>query len=158
LDLTGWSLWTESSGRGFNLSGVLRPDGFLLVKRPDSKLTLRNTGDSIFLKNPENVTTFEVSFKNEIEEGLSAARFDSSWKLTRHPTPGSENILESDFVSIPSPTPTQIAWQKPSSEASLFTDARDSRQIRTGRILFFGGVLGIGAAIFAIILKKRILL
>jgi hypothetical protein len=163
IDLNGWILETNSSRSASRLSGTIQPGAFLVIPRAQSKLSLKNTGDTILLKNPAGDVVFEVSFKNEVPEGWSAARFESGWKITKNPTPGQPNVL----LENGNKPATELTFEEPKDKVlkqeskepgSAEVQAADQKaSVRISWILFTGLGLGIVAAVLSLILKRRFL-
>lgn len=153
IDLNGLLLGTASSKKTYRMTGKLNPKAFVLVSRSQSQLSLRNTGDTVFLKNAAGALLFQVSYQNEIQGGWAAARFGNTWKLTKRPTPGAPNILE-DAGNKEFSIGERQEERARSGEPPL---SRESRS-RIPWILGIGLLLGSAAAILAILLKRRVLL
>jgi hypothetical protein len=157
-DLSGWTLTTDSSSKTFPLSGTVQPGGYLLVRRQDSRLTLRNTADRITLKNPEGKVASEIRYENEIPEGWSAAKFPEGWRLTKTPTPGQENILEEDAGEEAPKVSLGESARTEAGGAKLLQEEKHGEAKRLPWILGVALALGGVAAGLAIFLKKKVLL
>jgi len=96
LDLAGWKIDDGDGGSSpyaLPQGSVIAPQGFLLLKRVDTKIALNNTFDSVRLFNPEENLVSQVDFE-EVKEGLSyALGNDGQWAWTEILTPREENIL-----------------------------------------------------------------
>ena len=66
--------------------------GFLLLKRPDSRITLNNSGDGVKLLHPNDEVVDEVTFE---KAGLAQSynRKGSEWTWSTALTPKTENII-----------------------------------------------------------------
>jgi len=164
VNLEGWSLSTNSSGRDAKLSGTLGAGAFLVVPRKESRLSLKNSGDSIFLKAPGGTIAVQVTYAYELPAGWAAARFGAVWKPTNKPTPGKPNELKPDDFSASlrlQELPAQTPFPSPPTE-----ETAQNQKIPTiprqayGRIpwiLFSGLLLGACAACVAIFLKRKMM-
>jgi len=152
ISLENWSLGTESSGREWQLNGNLPAGGFLVIPSSKSRLSLRNSGDRLYLKNPSGKITFEVAYQNEIPEGWAGARFAAGWKLTKKPTPGQANRLVEDSLAAARFVEDTAPKEESPAQSALSGEGPEKR---LGWILALGLVLGIAAAFFSLFLKRK---
>ena len=54
VNLDGWNLKNEA-GKQFKLSGIIGPQGYLVLSRSKTKLALKNDGGALFLYDPQGV-------------------------------------------------------------------------------------------------------
>jgi len=93
VDLSEWQI---KDGVGkikvfvFPKKSFIESNGFLVLFRPESKVTLNNNGDSVTLLNPNGKTIDSVSFEKSLR-GQSFNRLDSGWEWSSTLTPGKEN-------------------------------------------------------------------
>lgn len=98
VSVAGWKLKTTSKGE-FILKGTISPGEYLLLKRPQTKLTLKNDGETIYLFNAQGKLADEASFLFKAAEGQSFARLGASF-VSASPTPGKENkILQANLIN-----------------------------------------------------------
>ncbi|KKR33169.1 MAG: Polymorphic membrane protein, partial [Candidatus Falkowbacteria bacterium GW2011_GWF2_39_8] len=102
VNLLGWKL--QVSGKDYEFGAQasttdiyrLKANGYLVVWRKDSKLTLNNTGSEISLFQPQKTLPLHSIKYEQVKEGCSYARgSDGTWHWTEMPTPGRQNILKS---------------------------------------------------------------
>ncbi len=91
--LDSWSVGV-SSGKKFSLSGKEIPaGGFLVVRRAESKLTLKNTDEAVSLYDANGVRVGQSAFLGSAPEGKSWSRLpggQSGFSFAA-PTPGAKN-------------------------------------------------------------------
>lgn len=156
VDLAGAALATDASKKPYALSGTLAPSGYLVIRRQESGLILRNTGGKIQLLDENASPFFEISYGDGIPEGWAAARFqDGIWKITETPTPGKANIL----ASQPQPDQKQAPLTEKSSSGLPGRERPISGHLGTGMptgaVLAAGLALGVVAASIVVFLKRK---
>ncbi len=91
IDLSGWKL-TADSGKGYTLNGVRMSGGeFVVLRRPATRLTLRNTDGSVALTERNGAVVDQATFVGVAPEGMSANRAVSGRAMFAEPTPGAPN-------------------------------------------------------------------
>lgn len=103
VSLLGFKLKT-SGKKEFALSGTIGPGEYLLLRRPQTKLTLKNEGDTITILGKDRKILDEVKYSFKVDEGKSLVRIDGRLFLGS-PTPGAENreiftasMIKTNFV------------------------------------------------------------
>ena len=98
-----------------NLSGILPPDGYLLIlcctsgcSNDDGHFCLRmglsRYGDHLYLFDSNGLLSFETEVPETLKKDVSYALDDSGiYRFTTVPTPGEANIIE-EYVYVPKPT------------------------------------------------------
>jgi hypothetical protein len=97
VDLFGWRVKDSSESKGYQFKDhvVLNPDEYLAIHRPDSKIALNNSDESVYLYDPKNEIASSVSFDKSIKN--SSYNFDGkTWKWSKYLTPGKENKFDSE--------------------------------------------------------------
>ena len=95
VDLSGWKI-SDTAGKtttfvlpaGSKIAG----EGFLIFRRPDTKITLNNDGDTLNLIQPNGNILDKVSFE-KAATGRSYNKMENSWSWSDNLTPGAENII-----------------------------------------------------------------
>lgn len=94
VSLSGWHLQTKN-GKTFSLTGYeIQGQGYLLLPRSTTKLTLRNSDEEIFLYNNKNELADHSQLFGTAPEGKSLSRVaygDNSRFNFTSPTPGEPN-------------------------------------------------------------------
>lgn len=105
ISLDGWALWT-GKGKVFSLSGyVMRPDGYVALKKADTKISLKNADGALFLYGPGGMLVDHAAFAGAAPDGKSFSRIDYGTADTEHfafvdPTPGTANKTINDQIAF----------------------------------------------------------
>lgn len=95
VDLTGWQM-KDKVGKVtiyiFPDGAVIGSKAFLVLSRPTTKITLNNSGDGLFLLQPDNEIVYEVAFEKALR-GESYNFSAAAWAWSPTLTPGSANII-----------------------------------------------------------------
>ncbi|PJB99383.1 MAG: hypothetical protein CO077_02060 [Candidatus Nealsonbacteria bacterium CG_4_9_14_0_8_um_filter_35_12] len=122
VNLSGWKI-QDTIGKTkiytFPKETKISAKGFLVLKRPVSKITLNNDGDGLKLTDSDGKTIDEISYQ-KAEKGKSynktplesskedlTGQTDSGWIWSNNLTPGSENI-----VPVQKEKPLELAEEK----------------------------------------------
>lgn len=94
MDLLDWYL-SDSSTIKYTLSGQLASGGFVVFKRPQTKIALNNSnGDMVRLFRPNGSLVEEITYNGLAEENWSYSRnVSNTWLWTVTSTPEKENIF-----------------------------------------------------------------
>jgi len=68
VDLIGWKI-SDASKKSFTLSGTLDPKQELVLLSTQTKISLNNTGETIFLADPKGVLADKLGYTGIAEEG-----------------------------------------------------------------------------------------
>jgi len=94
VNLSGWKI-QDTVGKTktyiFPKETKILAKGFLVFKRPITKITLNNEGDGLKLTDPDGKTIDEISYQ-KVEEGKSYNRGEAGWFWSENLTPGAENV------------------------------------------------------------------
>jgi len=97
VDLAGWKIKDKIGATKtyiFPENTKISANRFLVLTRPQSKISLNNTGDGVELLNPSGQIIDSVDFE-KAKQGQSLSRTASTWQWTATPTPEKENIITS---------------------------------------------------------------
>ncbi len=102
VNLNGWII-IDNSGKKFIInqeklaSTTIAPDGYFLVKRGVSNISLNNDNDLLKLYQPNGELIDSVSYKDEAGENIAYARDqrNNTWSWTTTITPAASNIISS---------------------------------------------------------------
>lgn len=102
VDLSGWQI--EDTAGTINTFIIpqnikINTNGFLIFKRPQTKIMLNNDGDGINLLTPDGKIADSVFFTNA-PLGQSYNRKNNNWVWTTTPTENSLNIITSPATKI----------------------------------------------------------
>lgn len=104
VSLSGYSL-SDGAKKKFSLAGyTISPNGYLVLKKTETKLALKNTDGALLLYGPDGQIVDKASFVGIAPEGKSFSRVDYSNALMEHfafvyPTPGAANRTIDTTVS-----------------------------------------------------------
>jgi hypothetical protein len=94
FNLSGWKI-QDTIGKIktyiFPKGTKILAKGFLVLKRPESKITLNNDGDGLKLIDPEGKTIDEISYQ-KAQKGKSYNRGENGWFWNENLTPSAENV------------------------------------------------------------------
>jgi len=115
VNITGYALADLSEKtyvlQSENLGNLdIAPNGFFLLFRSTSKISLNNTQtETVRLYDSQGIHIDEITYIETAKENMSYAKFPTVWSWTNNPTPHADNILSD---------PTE---QKTSSEEEIIT-------------------------------------
>ena len=121
VNISGWRI-VNSGGKKFDLRGVVAGGKFLVLPRSESRLTLRNADEKIYLYDGNGALVDEAEFSGAAPEGksLNHAAASSYWAI---PSPGLANAgkpastltedahpFYADINSAAGPKPVLLSW------------------------------------------------
>lgn len=118
-NLQGWVLKTTGK-KSFALDGYSVPaQGYLVLDRAETKLSLKNTAESLFLYDAAGKLADQSAFLGAAVEGESFSRINYGSDPSEHfawtdPTPGFANLITIDTSISDAPYPMNIAINSPS--------------------------------------------
>ncbi len=122
VSLGGWSLTDTKSFYRFPESASIAAGGYLVVPRSESKITLNNDADTVYLVDPSEKIIHGVSYR-EVRDSFSFIRLGiaDQWAWTEEPTAGAANVLvdESDGPELASPAAVPGAREDPLEQDPL---------------------------------------
>ena len=161
VDISGWKIRdTEGVITTFILSEgtKISGKGFLVLKRPETKITLNNDGDKLELLKPDGTIADSVIFEKSLL-GQSYNKIGNSWEWSKNLTPGTPNILSSP-TNILKNNPEQNNPQLDKEQASIAGslpgfDKKDGGNNRLN-IFLIASAIAISLSIIILFLKKTI--
>jgi len=117
VDLTGWKIQdTAGTAKTYTIGNLkISAYGFLVLKRPDTKIMLNNDEDGLNLLMPDNRVAFSVNY-SKAPLGQSYSRASGTWMWSSILTPGAKNI-------IPAPADNGLQNAKKSDNSNV--EAKD---------------------------------
>lgn len=100
VDLSKWKIQdTTGSVTAYTFSEGTKigPNGFLVLSRPTTKITLNNSGDGLLLIQPNGNILDTITYE-KAPRGQSYNRTESGWDWSAILTPGSVNIVLSSIL------------------------------------------------------------
>lgn len=95
IDLSGWKIEDIQGTKTtytFDKNAKIAPYGFLVLERPETKITLNNSADGLNLLWPDDKIVDSVNYtKSPINQSYNKIGSNFSWSLSL--TPGTKNII-----------------------------------------------------------------
>jgi len=166
VDLAGWQI-QDITGKTktytFPKEAKIAPQGFLVLPRPESKITLNNDGDGLNLVNPEGKIINSISYTEKAPKNKSFNRIENDWVWSNILTPGLSNqipipeIKEESLKELINETNSPLSPSFNLKEISLATV---SKNFPKEEISFFSFLTAFSLATFSaviiFVLKKRV--
>jgi len=130
------------------------PNSFLLLPRPETKITLQNSGDVLELLNPIGEVVHKANYP-KAPIGQSFNRTLSGWAWSESLTPGETNITTQPEISKTDSSET--SKEKEEGEKALARIGDESPKSSNPLIVFLIALtIAISSGIIVLFLKKRI--
>ena len=108
LNLDGWAI-SDKSGKTFGLNGIISAGQYLIVENKNSKISINDDGDTLFLRDPEGSIIDQVAIPSSSSYyDYTFAKWAENWYWTTKPTKLAQNIIVQKKVEI-DPPPSDIA-------------------------------------------------
>jgi competence ComEA-like helix-hairpin-helix protein len=162
VDLSGWKIQnTAGTTTTFTISEKVSANGFLVFKRPETKITMHNDGDGLNLLTPDGKIEDSINFP-KAPLGQSYNKINSGWQWSLTLTPGAINVITIPKTSAKALSKSKDSVKNNAVEAGLadISQAIDSNQdnniITSPWFLFFTAlVTTIILASIVLIIKLR---
>lgn len=166
VDLAFWRI-SDNAGSvkeySFPQNTTINAFGFLVLGRPESKITLNNDGDALHLSRPDGTLADSVSFgpANRAESYIRTTdgSGNNSWTWSENPTPGFANAVFGRAEDA-GKTDGKKENHQASVAESLQNNRDESEPAGTKQSflpLFFGLTLAVFFGILILFVKKRLL-
>ena len=157
VDLSGWTIKdTTGSAKTYTLNAKIPANGYLVLLRPETKITLNNSGDGLNLINPNKEIVDSVDF-GKASLGQSYSKTSSGWTWNSSLTPGERNVISVKEVSSTNKT---IKKQKELSEGKPLTAESANINLLTQKskppVWLIAFILAIFSGIAILILKNSL--
>ncbi|PJB09320.1 hypothetical protein CO121_00545 [bacterium (Candidatus Gribaldobacteria) CG_4_9_14_3_um_filter_36_15] len=131
------------------------PNGFLLLPRPETKITLQNSGDTLELLNPIGEVVHKVNY-GKAPLGQSFNRTLSGWAWSKSLTPGEINIIT--VPEVQETGPSQISKEKEDKKLLTAGVGEKLPEESSNSLIIFLTAIGVAiiSAVIVLILKRRI--
>lgn len=156
VSLDGWSL-TDANGARFTFSktDTIQPRAFLAITRPQSRIALNNTGDTITIFAPNGNAVDNQSYE-KAKPLFSFAKTNGVWIWTSTPTPNEPNRAPQDNTSsdqtnadgTKTTTSTTSSANSKRSVPTLVLKIADAKEAKDGTRLTVNGVVTVAPNIF----------
>lgn len=90
VNLAGWQITDTKTYYQFPANKVIKTNDYLLINRKESKIALNDSGDRLFLIDPNNKLINGVEYQSA-KKDFAFARNEKNWEWTEKPTPGQKN-------------------------------------------------------------------
>lgn len=121
VDLSGWKIRdTEGVVTTYSfVQGTMLPgQSYVILKRPETKITLEDKKDGVELLWPDGTVTDTASYENA-PRSQSYNKTGGGWQWSTTPTPGSHNIITALAVKTNTPLPKQ---KKPANNDTILEE------------------------------------
>ena len=163
IDLNNWTIKdTAGSTKEYILKTTISGLGYLVLKRPETKITLNNDGDGLILTNPNKETVDSINF-GKASQGQSYSKFPSEWSWTTTLTPEKQNVITITKKSASQPKQVSVPIIKnkdqesvevgPSRISKLVGDLGEASGIS---IFLIGFIVALFSSIAFLIIKSNI--
>ena len=132
IDLSGWKIKdTTGSVKEHIIDNKIPASGYLILRRPETNITLNNDGDGLILLNPNEEVVDSITLGKAVQ-GQSYIKTSSEWTWTTTPTPNSQNLETSKKVEDgPRPSPAlSLLREEELPEDARLPDGQGSRVIK----------------------------
>ncbi|XOB42066.1 MAG: lamin tail domain-containing protein [Candidatus Nealsonbacteria bacterium] len=134
------------------------PQGFLVLSRPTTKITLNNDGDGLKLIQPDGKIVDEVTYE-KAPRGQSFNLVNSDWAWNTNLTPGAANFIP--FAQPEEKTETELLKDKSATEPETKRELaaaglQISKPSKSLFVLLIALALAISSGIIILVLKKKL--
>ena len=160
VDLQSWKIQdTEGTITSyvFGKNAKITGKGYLVLKRPDTKILLNNEGDGLVLLWPNGQTADSISFK-KAPKNQSYAKINSQWNWNSNLTPGTINITITQTSKVlPNTQKTDTTYLAAAAESinSIFGNSGNAPQQQSNPWFLFFIAIGITIISAVIILLVK---
>lgn len=155
VDLAGWKM-EDVSGKitiyTFPSETKISPQGFLVLPRTETKITLNNDGDGVSLTSPPGNIIDQVNYE-KAPQGKAYNRVNSNWTWSNNLTPGAANIVEKTEIRSLEDQSTSEARAKKELAAIGEQTPKSSKFLF---VLLIALAIAIFSGIMILILKKKL--
>ncbi len=93
IALTGWQLTDRKGSFVFTDEFIIEALSYLVVERSESRITLNNSGDIIYLIDPDGTIINGVEYEKASKDSSFSRTEEGGWAWTEEITQGSENVF-----------------------------------------------------------------
>lgn len=105
--LSGWALKNQSGKTVYFRDEIISAQGYLVLPRARTRLTLRNRDEHLFLYSRDGTLVDHAVLLGSAREGKSMVRRGEEWGIA-DPTPGAVNRLDENIALIESAFSPQV--------------------------------------------------
>jgi len=159
--LSDWKI-TDTVGKittySFPKGTKIPPQGFLVLSRPTTKITLNNDGDDLKLIQPDGKIVDELTYE-KAPRGQSFNLINSDWAWNTNLTPGAANFIpfaqpeeKTEDGPLKDKSATELETKRELAAAGL----QISKSSKSLFILLIALALAISSGIIILVLKKKL--
>ncbi len=157
VDLEGWQI-KDGVGKTkvfvFPKETKIRPKGFLVLFRPQTKIVMNNQEDKLFLLNPKGEIVDKVSYQ-KAPRGKSYNKTQTDWVWSPILTPGSKNVLPSQKPPSPKKELALASLSHLPPQKETIKNLEEKREANLSLYVLVGA-WSIFAGILILILKRSL--
>lgn len=154
VNLSGWKI-KDTAGKittyTFSKETKISSQGFLVLKRPETKITLNNDEDGLILSSPDGKIIDEVNYK-KAPQGQSYNRQNSDWLWSSNLTPGTSNIVS----SLSENKKNESSQELKEKEKLAASQMEFFNPLKTSSILLIALIIAIFSGVVILILKLKV--
>jgi len=161
-DLSGWKIEDIEGAKTtytFDKNAKIAPDGYLILKRPDTKITLNNSKDGLNLLWPDDKIIDSLTY-NAAPKNQSYNKTNSGWQWSTSLTPGDKNIIQSLPNSQKSGNSNKIEAGLAAVNESInqedFLPAQAGKSSNPWFLFFTALIITIISALFVLFIKFKL--
>jgi len=158
VDLSDWEI-KDAVGRTktyvFPKGTKISVKGFLVLKRPITKITLNNNGDGVLFIQPDGKIIDEVSYEKAFHD-QSYNRVESGWVWDNNLTPGSPNIIPAPVLKAEKETQEGKNQESTSEKELAAISEQIPKKISSPIPLLIASGVAIFSGTIILILKRKL--
>ena len=156
VDLSNWKIKDEQGKTTtftFPQETKIPPKTYFLLKRPQTKITLNNTGDALTLIQPNEEIIDSITYEKALR-GQSYARSPSGWSWSTSLTPGKKNIIPLSISKEATKQKDEPTTKELSEKQTAALNKQPSSSYPTSILIALA--LAVFSAIAILILKRTV--
>jgi len=146
VDLFNWKIY-DTEGKItqyiFPLNTKIEPGGYLVLRRPQTKIILNNSGDRLVIYNPSGIVVDEVTYKGT-KIGQAYNRKANAWVWSDKPSPDAKNIISE---------PIKVENKALLASLGDIPETKD----KTNTIILIGGAVATALSAASYIIRKKLI-
>jgi len=156
IDLSGWTIKdTTGSIKTYTLNAKIPANGYLVLLRPETKITLNNSGDGLNLINPNKEIVDSVEF-GKASLNQSYSKVSSGWTWNSNLTPGEKNVVPKEKPSFAKASEDKKISEVGPREVSNVVDINLSAQKSKPPVWLIALIVAIFSGIAILIVKNSL--
>ena len=146
VNLAGWQITDTKTKYFFPEDTLLAAGEYLIITRPESKITLNNSADSVLLIDPKGEIINGVEYAKALEDSSFARKnFSDRWLWTEKYTPGAIN----EFVEVEGQSEKAEKEESEESDEVIITDIQSAKEFTKGTYVQITGWVTVEPGVLA---------